>query len=1230
MKNVFTLLAFALMSSGLAQFDCPDEFVANGFAEFPELEVTSTMLEVPGDHGDIAHALAAANSGDTIAVAPGTYFEHDLNFEGKEVFLYGTGGPSACIIDAQGESRLFDVTNGETFETQIVGFTLRNGNHPTGAAIRVIQESRLTVKHCNFIDNTAPGGHTRACVAIGQAQNNGAYSPAAVQLADCLFEGNSAYYGASVFIGAENIWQSSVERCIFRNNTAYHGPGFYGSRHATIKNCLFHANQATGPINAIVQNEGSHSQIENCTFVESDHFAIGRGHAELQTVVKNCIFQEVLGPFVQADSSQFDFIHCAFEGELFGQSPIQGPVALLGEECGFAPALGSEAIDAGDPSMLDEDGTVVDLGWISVDQASESAVPEYVPADGLVAWYPFNGNALDESGFERHGEPDGAALVADRFEAASSAYMFDGTSSIVLPDIEISGSFSSSFWLLADASSDQSDAVLDGSSGNFIRIVNEVEENWQLGANSCSGNPYSQEGFDLGEWIHGAVVFDGDSISFFLNGEYSNSLPECADFWKLQYIGFSDNGSHGFDGIIDDLGIWNRGLTEGEIQSIYLSEMPAMGCTDPAACNYDEAAEEDNGSCTYPEPEYDCEGMCLEDDDLDGICNALEVSGCTDPLACNFNASATEEDGTCQTAPMIGQDGVLVHCSDGGSIDAGPGFDSYLWSTGETSQVIDVSEAGTYSVVVQGEASAGNASAIQLSTDNEALSADLSTTQALEEATWMGWFYFDDLQEPHGLIVENNGYNTNGYYINVWHHPTDVGDDDLVSALWFTSPAGNSGGVIQSSTSPSVIQAQIWHHLAFVLEEGQMNFYVDGNALEVEVYAESQALASGYTGHVVTPADAPLYLGTGTNLSGGLNQPMRGKIDEFSFWDRALAPSEVAGFMGCRPSVQESGLQALWTFEGGTDDIALDFSQNGNDASIAAVSVVDEAPSLTCQGCLSESSVQVVQIDCDGFCGEGTHWDAEVQECIISVPSDTDFDGCVSMTDLLDLLTVFGTCPETESESEPLEWSCGDPLGYQGYDYETVQIGEQCWFAENLRSEKYENGEVIMAGLNDEDWANSTSGAVASFDNSLDSLAVYGRLYNWYAVNDSRGLCPNGWYVPTDDEWKVLEIYLGMSVEEVDEVNWRGSDQGIQLKSSEGWKEDGDGTNVTGFTALPGGWRTPGGAFVDTYGNGYWWSSTASNSEAWSRHMDWIDSGVYRKTHSKNRGESVRCIQDSE
>ena len=91
-----------------------------------------------------------------------------------------------------------------------------------------------------------------------------------------------------------------------------------------------------------------------------------------------------------------------------------------------------------------------------------------------------------------------------------------------------------------------------------------------------------------------------------------------------------------------------------------------------------------------------------------------------------------------------------------------------------------------------------------------------------------------------------------------------------------------------------------------------------------------------------------------------------------------------------------------------------------------------------------------------------------VQLCLVANPSDTDFDGCVSMTDLLDLLTVFGTCNE-------IPWSCGDPLEYQGYDYETVQIGEQCWFAENLRSESYQNGDAIPADLSDSEWGAASS-----------------------------------------------------------------------------------------------------------------------------------------------------------
>ena len=120
---------------------------------------------------------------------------------------------------------------------------------------------------------------------------------------------------------------------------------------------------------------------------------------------------------------------------------------------------------------------------------------------------------------------------------------------------------------------------------------------------------------------------------------------------------------------------------------------------------------------------------------------------------------------------------------------------------------------------------------------------------------------------------------------------------------------------------------------------------------------------------------------------------------------------------------------------------------------------------------------------------------------------------------------------------------CGDPVNYQGYDYTTVLIGEQCWFAENLRSENYENGDAIPSNLNDSEWGNTSAGAVAVFgegDSSCEEFSIggntcedtwslneYGRLYNWYAVNDARGLCPSGWHVPTDGEWTVMTDFLG-------------------------------------------------------------------------------------------------------
>ena len=225
---------------------------------------------------------------------------------------------------------------------------------------------------------------------------------------------------------------------------------------------------------------------------------------------------------------------------------------------------------------------------------------------------------------------------------------------------------------------------------------------------------------------------------------------------------------------------------------------------------------------------------------------------------------------------------------------------------------------------------------------------------------------------------------------------------------------------------------------------------------------------------------------------------------------------------------------------------------------------------------------------------------------------DSDGDGCVGMSDLLSLLSVFGSC-ETQA------FACGDPVTYQDYDYATVLIGEQCWFAENLRSENYENGDAIPTGLSDDEWENTSSGAIDAL-----SLDEYGRFYNWYAVDDARGLCPSGWHVPTDGEWGTMEMALGMSESALNSTGARGTDQGTQMKTDYGWNDGGNGTNSSGFSGLPDGTQSfPGGGT-----RGYWWTSSLNDSNAAVRYLAYNNEKVYRFHFNLQSGLSVRCIQD--
>ena len=266
-------------------------------------------------------------------------------------------------------------------------------------------------------------------------------------------------------------------------------------------------------------------------------------------------------------------------------------------------------------------------------------------------------------------------------------------------------------------------------------------------------------------------------------------------------------------------------------------------------------------------------------------------------------------------------------------------------------------------------------------------------------------------------------------------------------------------------------------------------------------------------------------------------------------------------------------------------------------------------------------------------CGPGTYWDELESLClpIENCQDDLDGDGVIGVNDLMQLLSSFGTdCAPTE-EPETAEFTCGDPVSYHGYDYTTVQIGEQCWFAENLRGESYSDGEAIPTDLSDSEWAGTAEGAVSVYDGDMANLSAYGRLYNWYAVEDSRGLCPSGWHIPSDGEFIMLELELGMSEDETNGLGWRGTNQGIQLKSNLGWWAGGTGDDSIGFTALPGGNRLPSGGYNAALTDGNWWTSSSSESQdgqRMERNLDYNRDNIARGNQPSNFGFSVRCIKD--
>jgi len=211
--------------------------------------------------------------------------------------------------------------------------------------------------------------------------------------------------------------------------------------------------------------------------------------------------------------------------------------------------------------------------------------------------------------------------------------------------------------------------------------------------------------------------------------------------------------------------------------------------------------------------------------------------------------------------------------------------------------------------------------------------------------------------------------------------------------------------------------------------------------------------------------------------------------------------------------------------------------------------------------------------------------------------------------------------------------------GYGSNDAPTVAVGNQQWLGKNLNTTSFANGDPIPQAQTAEEWkqaGNNKQPAWCYYNNDPPNGGTYGKLYNWYAVNDTRGLAPRGWHVPSDSEWDILikrfvanGAELNKPVTSDNFTYYTTEGAGASLKNSSGWTENGNGTNASSIAGLPGGSRADNGTFFFIGEDGGWWSSSEiTTDKAWNRNLPYDNGKANRFNSFKGCGFSVRCVRD--
>ena len=407
----------------------------------------------------------------------------------------------------------------------------------------------------------------------------------------------------------------------------------------------------------------------------------------------------------------------------------------------------------------------------------------------------------------------------------------------------------------------------------------------------------------------------------------------------------------------------------------------------------------------------------------------------------------------------------------------------------------------------------------------------------------------------------------------------------------------------------SQVDTNVWKHILLSFQfdssgNGSISYY--SNGLFEQVYSCFRPLALGNN-------NFPLKFGVereGTEF-------FKGKLDDIGIWNRALTPQEITNLYNsqlpaqtslCLPTITTSAPSSV-----GVDTVVIggDISNDGGSSIVLRGICYSTSPNPNMGNQRTEDGSGIGSFNTifRGLTSSTTYYArsyAKNSNGVVVYGNEVSFTTSASLPGL--------RCPGTPTVTD-----------IDGNVYNTVQIGNQCWTQSNLKVSKYRNGDTIPTGFSTNDWLNTTSGAYAIYNNDPVNDGLYGKLYNQYAVTDSRGLCPTGWHVPTDGEWMTLENHLGGP-----------SVAGGALKSTAtqptlgGWNSPNTvATNSSGFKAIPGGKRFNHGIFDEVGHSAYSWSSSVTQVDwAWNRILYFSSGGIFRSMSLRTDGSSVRCLKD--